>query len=305
MDQIKWSFEPAPPVNMELLKKELLEQRLKNFVLSASALNKYLNCPVAFYYETILKVPSAPNDSLAFGNAVHYALEMLFKDMQLHPSNDFAPIELVIKNFEKSMRKQEEAFTEKQFPRRMELGRKALTEYYNHYINTFNKTVSIEKMIAAIEIDGVPIKGKVDKIEFDGNNCLVVDYKTGNPKHSVKESLTPPNKKNEKGGDYWRQMIFYKLLIDNYPFNAWKMHEGVFDFIEKNEETNEFIRHKIIMTTEDVKFVRNQIKDTYTKIMNHEFAQGCNEEKCQWCNFVKTNKVNRAPEKTEELVVIE
>ncbi|MEY2830569.1 MAG: hypothetical protein RIQ33_2427, partial [Bacteroidota bacterium] len=40
--------------------------------------------------------------------------------------------------------------------------------------------------------------------------------------------------------------------------------------------------------------------DSYTKIMNHEFAQGCNEEKCQWCNFVKTNKVNRAPEKTDE-----
>ncbi|MEY2830598.1 MAG: DNA-dependent ATPase and helicase, partial [Bacteroidota bacterium] len=300
MEQIKWSFEPNPPVNIEVLKKEFLEQRLNKFSLSASALNKYLKCPVTFYYETILQVPSAPNDSLAYGNAVHYALEMLFKDMQSHPSNEFAPIELVIKNFEKSMKKQEEAFTEKQFPRRLELGRKSLADYYHHYINTFNKTVSIEKMIPNIEIDGVPLKGKIDKIEFDGNNCTVIDYKTGNAKHSIKDSLTPPTDKQPNGGDYWRQMIFYKLLIDNYPFNTWKMVEGIFDFVEKNEETNEFVRHKVIITPDDVKVVRNQIKDSYTKIMNHEFAQGCNEEKCQWCNFVKTNKVNRAPEKTDE-----
>ncbi len=304
MEQIKWSFEPEPPVNIELLKKEFLEQRLKNFSLSASALNKYLNCPVSFYYETILQVPSAPNDSMAFGNAVHYALEMLFKDMQLHPSHEFAPIELVIKNFEKSMYKQEEAFTEKQFPRRLELGRKSLTEYYKHYINTFNKTVSIEKMITNIEIDGVPMKGKVDKIEFDGNNCTVIDYKTGSPKRSLTDSLAMPSDENPKGGDYWRQMIFYKLLIDNYPFNAWKMVEGIFDFIEKNEDTDSFVRHKVLITADDVKFVRTQIKDTYSKIMNHEFAQGCNEEKCQWCNFVKTNRVNRKPEKTDEVVTI-
>jgi DNA helicase-2/ATP-dependent DNA helicase PcrA len=259
---------------------------------------------VSFYYETIFQVPTAPNDSLAFGNAVHYALEMLFKDMQLHPSHEFAPIELVIKNFEKSMYKQEEAFTEKQFPRRMELGRKSLTEYYIHYINTFNKTVSVEKMITNIEIDGVPMKGKLDKIEFDGNNCTVIDYKTGNPKHSVKESLAVPSDEHPLGGDYWRQMIFYKLLIDNYPFNAWKMAEGIFDFIEKNEDTDSFVRHKVLITPDDVKLVRAQIKDSYTKIMNHEFAKGCNEEKCQWCNFVKTNKVNRAPEKIDEVVII-
>ncbi|MFM2048110.1 MAG: hypothetical protein RI955_658 [Bacteroidota bacterium] len=304
MEQIRWSFEPNPPVNIEVLKKEFLEQRLKNFSLSASALNKYLRCPVAFYYETILQVPSAPNDSLAFGNAVHYALEMLFKDMQINDKKEFAPLEQVIKNFEKSMHKQEEAFTEKQFPRRMELGRKSLTEYYNHYINTFNKMVSIEKMIPNIEIDGVPLKGKIDKIEFDGNNCTVIDYKTGNAKHSIKDSLTPPSDKQPNGGDYWRQMIFYKLLIDNYPFNTWKMVEGIFDFIEKNEETKAFVRHKVIITPDDVKIVRTQIKDSYQKIMNHEFAKGCNEEKCQWCNFVKTNKVNRAPEKTDEVVVI-
>ena len=304
MEQIKWSFEPDPPVNIELVKKEFLEQRLRNFSLSASALNKYLRCPVAFYYETILQVPSAPNDSLAFGNAVHYALEMLFKEMQLNDKKEFAPIEQVIKNFEKSMRKQEEAFTEKQFPRRMELGRKALTEYYQHYINTFNKTVSVEKMITNIEIDGVPMKGKVDKIEFDGNNCTVIDYKTGSPKRSLTDSLAMPSDENLKGGDYWRQMIFYKLLIDNYPFNAWKMVEGIFDFIEKNEDTDSFVRHKVLITADDVKFVRTQIKDTYSKIMNHEFAQGCNEEKCQWCHFVKTNRVNRAPEKGEDNVMI-
>ena len=29
----------------------------------------------------------------------------------------------------------------------------------------------------------------------------------------------------------------------------------------------------------------------YTKIMNHEFYEGCGEKNCPWCNFVKRNVV--------------
>jgi DNA helicase-2/ATP-dependent DNA helicase PcrA len=295
MDQLKWAFEPDQEVNIELIKKEFIESRLKNFAMSASALNKYIKCPVAFYYETILQVPSAPNDTLAFGNAVHYALEMLFKEMQTSPGQAFPSVEETIRFFEKSMKKQEDCFTDKQYPRRMELGKKVLSAYYEKYITGFNKTVSVEKMIAKVAIGEVPIKGKIDKIEFDGNNCTVIDYKTGNAAHSIKDRLAIPDDDHPNGGEYWRQMVFYKLLIDNHPFNTWKMVDGIFDFIEADEDSGKFIRHQVVIRDEDVTTVKKQIKDTYEKIMNHEFAIGCQEENCQWCSFVTNNQLYKKP----------
>ncbi len=293
IDHLASSFAPSPEIQIELAKKELLDKKLENFALSVSALNKYLDCPVAFYYENILQVPVAKSDAMAFGTAVHYALEQLFRKMQNDPQKSFAPKEELIKWFQYKMKQQEDAFTKLQYERRIELGEQVLTDYYTHYINSFNKVVSVERMLSNIEVSGVPIKGKLDKIEFDGNNCTVVDYKTGNPKYSQRNQLQPPSDKNENGGDYWRQMVFYKILLDNFPEGRqknWQMIKGLFDYIEK-DDSGEFVRHYVPVSDADVQTVKHQIKANYQKIMDHKFSIGCGKPDCDWCNFVKTNNL--------------
>ena len=56
-----------------------LKQRTDNIIVSASALNKYLNCPREYYYANILDVPVFADDvdNLSFGAAVHFALEKM------------------------------------------------------------------------------------------------------------------------------------------------------------------------------------------------------------------------------------
>ncbi|HXL58246.1 MAG TPA: ATP-dependent DNA helicase, partial [Chitinophagaceae bacterium] len=262
INHLKTSFAPVPEVKIELLKKELIDKRLENFVLSVSALNKYMNCPVAFYYENILQVPVAKSDAMAFGTAVHYALEQLFRKMQNDAQKKFPSKEEMLEWFRYKIKQQEDAFTKFQYERRIELGDQILTAYYEHYINSFNKIVSVEKMLSNIEVSGVPVKGKLDKIEFDGNNCIVVDYKTGNPKYSQKNQLLPPSEKNEQGGDYWRQIVFYKILLNNYPEarqKNWQMSAGLFDYIEK-DESGEFVRYYIPISDADLQTVTHQIK---------------------------------------------
>jgi DNA helicase-2/ATP-dependent DNA helicase PcrA len=293
MEYLHWAFVPAPPVQITLAKKELLENRLERFVMSASALNKYLKCPIAFYYETILQVPVAKNDSMAFGTAIHYALEKLFKKMIDDPDKQFPSKEEMIQDFERMLWRHEDAFTEIQYKRRKELGANILTEYYDHYIGSFNKIVVIERMLGNMEVAGVPVKGKLDKIEFEGNECTVVDYKTGNPEYSKKKELLPPNEGNPNGGDYWRQMVFYRILLDNNPYaqaQNWHMKEGLFDYIEKND-AGDFVRHTVPITPADLLTVIEQIKDTDKRIRNQEFDRGCNEPDCAWCNFVKTHEL--------------
>jgi len=295
MRHIATLLAPEPPVQIALAKKELLDKRLENFVMSVSAMNKYLRCPVTFYYEYVLRVPEAKSDALAFGISIHYALEQLYKLMTASEQKNFPAKEDVIKAFRHAMRREESSFTTIQYERRLEMGEEILSAYYEHYLPVLNKVALTEYNINLVTINGVPAKGKLDKIEFIGKDCIVIDYKTGNPEKASRKELLGPSDADPSGGDYWRQMVFYKLLLDNFiPAMGWRMIEGVFEFIEKNSK-DEFVRFSIPIQEHDLTIVKEQIKMVYDKIMNHEFDKGCEDENCRWCNFAKTYKLNEMP----------
>lgn len=297
---IATSLLPDPPVKVALARKELIEKQLEQFVLSASSLNSYLRCPLSFYYEFILRVPRAKSDALSFGIAIHFALEQLFKKMTTSPDKTFPPVEDVIVSFRFMMHKEESSFTELQYKRRLEFGEKILTEYYNEHLSTFNKVALTEYNIPKAVVSGVPIKGKLDKIEFDGKLCSVIDYKTGDPDKEARNKLHAPNEANPNGGDYWRQMVFYKLLLDNYPpAREWQMSKGIFTFIEKNKK-GEFLNVQIPIMENDLTTLKQQIKQVHTQIMAHEFDTGCNDKDCSWCQFAKNYELSIPQEEIEE-----
>ena len=89
------------------------------------------------------------------------------------------------------------------------------------------------------------------------------------------------------GGDYWRQAVFYKILLehDSIKANSWIFAGAEFDFIEPDAKTGVYIKEQIIIEKEDEEFVSSLIKEVYTKIKNYEFDQGCGE--CEWCDMLK------------------
>jgi DNA helicase II / ATP-dependent DNA helicase PcrA len=291
LEEINLLMLPVSNVYIELVDRGLMEKQLDNFALSASSLSKYLNCPIRFYYEDVLRVPSSENDSMAFGTAIHYALERAFKEMIKEPNKAFPSLEELLSFFRYKMQDKELAFTKLQFERRMEKGIEILTQYYTDNVNIWAKDVLLEAWMQT-SIGKVPIKGKVDKIELlQDNECRVVDYKTGNPDNKkTKENLAAPNNNNNfKGGDYWRQMVFYKLLIEGQPFNKLHVGEGVFEYIEKSKSSA--YGHKILILPDDEKTVREQIEQAYNKISRFEFSEGCQSSECTWCNFVRDNNI--------------
>lgn len=279
------------------LEKDFVTPLVEKFVMNVTALNNYLKCPLHFYYNNLIRIPSGKNDAMEFGSAVHHALEQLFKKMSARSGTDgqgskkeqFPPLEEFIKDFEWQMHRSREHFTKEQFKSRMDYGQMILTDYYNKYINSFNKIVVIERTISRVAVKGVPIKGKMDKLEFTGLSVNVVDYKTGNP-DNAKDKLKPPSDKNPKGGDYWRQAVFYKILIDNYEQKNWEVISTEFDFIEPDKR-KEYQRKKLVITPEDITTVTEQITGTWQKIQAHDFYTGCGKDDCHWCNFVKTNQM--------------
>jgi DNA helicase-2/ATP-dependent DNA helicase PcrA len=282
-------FGEAASPEIEKIETEFVDRLLEKFVMNVTALNNYLKCPLEFYFKNLVRIPSPKNEATEFGSSVHYALEQLFRKMQDGKKDRFPSKEEFIASFEWYMHRHRESFTQEQFNRRLEYGHDVLSNYYDKYIHSFNKIVAIERNIRNVVVNGVPLKGKLDKLEFDGKSVNVVDYKTGDPDKAIPK-MKAPQEKDPNGGDYWRQGVFYKILVDNYGQKDWKVISTEFDFIEPDKKKN-YRKEKLVITPADITTVTQQISNVWQKIQDHDFYTGCGKEDCHWCNFVKTNNM--------------
>lgn len=277
----------------KLINQDFVDKELAKFSLNATNLNSYLHCPVAFFYQNIVRVPASKNEFSTFGSAIHQALEGVFKDKETLLNKEKA-LSFMHRSFEKYMNNNRETLTREAYDRRLYYGKEVLNQYYEEYGPTYTESdeVVVEEYFNNCECEGVPIKGRIDKIIISNNNLTVVDYKTGKASKAAKRIKPPislednPNEENfEKryGGDYWRQIMFYRILLESHnPYNK-EMTGGIIDMVEP--EKGDFAQYKIMVSNEDLEFVKKQVKTTYTKIMNKEFENGCEEDFCEWCKF--------------------
>ena len=239
-----------------------------------------------FYFQCLIRVPSGKSPSATFGSAVHDALKKAFR--KLKDNNDeFPSTEEFMKDFRTYMYRNRDSFTKEDFKLRLDYGDKILPQFYELNILNWNKVALVELSIKNIEIDGVSVKGSLDKVEFSGKHVTVVDYKTGKYRNA-KDKLGRPTNEKPNGGDYWRQAVFYKLLIENDRTKDWQVDGTQFDFVEPLAE-GEYKNEKILIGIEDTEIVRGQIKTVYQKILAHEFEVGCGKKECEWCHFVRSN----------------
>ena len=254
---------------------------LENYTLSPTHLNKYLECPKAFFYENLLQIPSSMPPGAIFGSAIHAALEKGYREVS--HTTVFSE-ESIIQEFTHTLEKYGHLLSPSETKKYLSHGKKVLHEYFSHFLegNKIEHPIKIEKSICS-GIGDIPIKGKLDRIDFLPNGEIrVVDYKTGNAESSfTKEKLLPPSEKNNHlGGDYWRQMVFYSLLIDQSSQFTGIFSEGVFDFIEPVKGS--FIQKKLSISSEEKQMVEDQIKSVYAGIQAGNF-EGCMKETCEWC----------------------
>ncbi len=290
-------FEKILAPEIEQLEADFVGRLLDKFSMNVTALSNYLNCPLKFYFSNLIRIPSSKNEATEFGSAVHYALEQLFRKMQ-NNGEQFPTKEVFVNDFKWYMHRHREFFTKEQYDRRLEYGLEILTNYYDKYIHIWPKVVSVERNIRNVIVKNVPLKGKIDKLEFDGKQANVVDYKSGDFE-KAKAKLLPPNEKEPNGGDYWRQAVFYKILIENYEVKDWQVQSIEFDFIEPDKK-KVYHTEKIMVVKEDISFVTDQIVSVWNKIQQRNFYTGCGKPDCHWCKFVKENQLEIALHEVEE-----
>ena len=282
--------------NPELIERKFLEQRMESYSLSVTHLNNYLKCPLKFYYENFLQVPSGKNGAMAFGSAIHNSIEELFKKMQEN-NGVFPTEEEFLEIATRKMYGQEDSFTKKDYKNRLEYIQMFLPKYYNEYVESWNKNIKFEKRLTT-SYKGIELNGALDKMEFIDNNLVnIIDYKTGQAettftrkkfKKPVKpekyKKLEDPTFEEKYGGDYWRQAAFYKILMEDFKYQEWNYNSTAFDFVEPDAKNGRFKIQKVVLSNEDIIIVKQQIEDTYKNILDFKF-KGCGDEKCEWCAF--------------------
>ncbi len=277
---------------LPLLDSDLIDKKLERLVLSPTALNQFLACPRSFYFESILGVPLANNQYLGFGNAVHDALHLFLN--KLRDGLDTGP-EVIGDLFESAMEKFRSFFTGMQFENYLAHGRDILPKFINDKL-TFWRDMELiipEKGINHVHHNGVPITGRLDLlIKSRDGRISVIDFKTGNVDNSmqIRQKLKRVVDFSDKGGDYWRQVVFYKILLASRGDPAVQMDEGIMSFVER-DKYGRFLDEQYLISQVEYEIVSKQLVDSYQKMKNHEFDVDCGRNDCTWCSFIKNDYV--------------
>lgn len=301
---VRHDFSPPPARGLGLRNREYLRQLFHRQGLSVTALNNYLICPLRYYFQNLLRLVRAKDRRLIYGTAMHGALFDFFEiyrtgkkpaRRQGGPTKDF-----LLKSFRTRLEREPLSAADQQTV--LERGTKALTGYYNQYKKTFVPPLVNELSIRGVLLDSknsrfVPplrLVGQIDKIELleengDKKMVRVVDYKTGRPR-TRNEIL---GKTRGSDGNYWRQLVFYKLLLDRWDNGKYQVAEGELDFLEPapmlgsgKPASGKYRREIFAVTSEDTVALAVTIRQVASEILSLDFLdRGCHKPDCQFCTL--------------------
>jgi len=275
---LKYQIATYEPINVN--EKTLIQARLKDYKLSVTHLNNFLNVvdggPQMFLERNLLRFPQMQTKYGAYGNAVHLALQYLQKDFKASkvlPSKD-----QFLKNFENALIAQR--LNEKDVIEFLEKGNDQLSIYYDKRKDFFNPKDQAEFNFdnQSVFIGDAHITGKIDKMKVDEEKreITVFDYKTGRALFNWKGKADYEKLKLWK---FRNQLIFYKVLIENsrYFKGMYKVNYGVLEFVEPRD--NEIVLLDLQVSFEEAEKMKKLIQVVYSKIMNLDFPDISHYEK--------------------------
>jgi RecB family exonuclease len=242
------------PSNIVDKKPEIIE-RLDSFFersISASALNKYLTCPLDFYYRYLVEFGEEKSveegvESNTFGSFIHKTLELLFKPFAQRdedgnyvtpppPPISTSHIDKMLIDYKTILHNQfleffggdESLFKNGKnllsYEMAMEITKNVLIKE-KEFLSTTTELVYIEQVEAAMntelevnvngELKRLKFKGYIDRIDRIGDKYRVIDYKSGKVKDDdVKFNLLEDGlKQSFKKTKHALQLTLYCLFF--------------------------------------------------------------------------------------------
>lgn len=266
-----------------LAESKFLQEIVATLKLSPTALNTYLSCPYKFKLNNLLRAPRAKAIPMSFGSAIHRALEEFFREFK--KNKKIPSVAILRSTFKTALGK--EILTTMENGRLLKRGLNVLEEYVSFYKGQFIPPFEVEKFFgygfSKIVLNGIPLGGKIDKIEaLDSKFARVIDYKTG----SAKSRAEIEGKTAQSSGDYKRQLVFYKLLADLDQTFKLTVAEGELDFVEPDRTTGKFKKERFTISETEVEELKKVIKGAWKDILDLKFPRTADVKKhcprCEW-----------------------
>ncbi len=283
LENTSQSVQPVVPKLFGDAERDWVRSIVDSMALSVSALNTYLRDPQAFFLDQILKAPQSVESHLAFGNAVHAALEAHYKTYRTrdntHPEDAFA-----LGVFEERLKR--EVLSPNDFESRRTQGHEVLKKYLAKQRTNFPHVLATEEGFGwkrgPILLGDIKLSGKVDRMDIIDQServLHVIDYKTGKQKSvntiEGKVGLTEMSERERSlpepiRGAMKRQLLFYKLLLARDPlYKSWSIGQATFDFVQPDGET--FVSRSFDLPTDDVKLLEELIVEVMAEIRELKF----------------------------------
>lgn len=265
--------------------KAFIDHKLASFVLTVSSMNRYLNCPLSFFYRDMLGIQSSKNASSVYGTAIHDAIFEWTSGLKYSKINKNEEKKLV-ECFEKHLKKSKSWFSKSAWEDYLKRGSACLSDFVATCDMELLGQSRPELMLHYIDENGYKYKGVMDRIDYmKGGMVHLIDYKTGKPKRNTYQK--PSWKGNSPyGGVYWRQLAFYHLLFEGHNQDGFTVAEAKLVFLEEgiHSTTREVT---VPMESEDLIAFKNLMREVTSQIQAQDFYRGCGNATCVWCNYLK------------------
>ena len=260
-----WKAVLTPPFVAD--EEALLRSLLEEYQMSVTHLNNFLDIshggPQTFLEHNLLRFPSAKIPSGAYGSAMHGTVEKMYTFLKRE--GNIPKEKMVLEWFEKELKY--ERLSIRDFRFWLKRGKDAFSTYLKERKNEFGMTHKIETDFKnqGVVIGNARINGKIDKmIPLENGTMKVVDFKTGKTFDDWERGSADEKIKLYK---YRRQLIFYKLLVENSrDFSKYKVEEGSLEFLEPDKH-GKIHELNLSITNEETEKTKKLIEAVYKKII--------------------------------------
>jgi len=197
--------------------------------MSATHLNTFLDVtrdgPQRFLEEHLLRFPQAQTPQMAYGTAIHAAINRIYT--YLGDKGDLPTEESVLEWFAEELSKTR--LRSNQYESLEAEGKDALKVFYERWgpWMSAGHHSEFDMKHQNVQIGEAQLAGKIDILVPEGENGMEVhDIKTGTPEYKW-------NFSQEKMLGYYRQLVFYKLLVEHSrEFGpSYTVSRGVLDYV--------------------------------------------------------------------------
>jgi len=246
-------------------KQAILKAKLETYSLSVTHLLNFLNVkkggPSYFVERNLLQLPEAKSVHLAYGTAMHSAMESAQK---LVNHDDFQLAE-IIKIFTKSLADQQ--LPESEYRRFSRQGAQVLTRLFSDFDYELKKGSVPEQDFRDVSLGSARLRGKLDRIDIRNESITIVDYKTGKPLSSFE---TKDKTQTSKALNHKLQLIFYSLLVSEHPkYSKYSDITGQMVYLEAEKPS--LLVKSFIPSQADQEWLKKLIAAVWTHIMNLDF----------------------------------